>query len=250
VDTLPKVFLSPSTQEWNKYVNGGTEEQYMNILADYMEPLLQATGIDYVRNDPSRNVLGAIEDSNAGQYDVHLALHTNAAGGNYSGRMQGVDVYYSPYSDFSEKLADIIADNMKNGVYPDPSKVKTEPTTSLAEVNRTKAISVLAELGYHDNVQDAEWIKNNIPQMAEALVKSLAQYFGIPFINGGEPRYGTVTTDGSNLNIRKFPAGTAAVVGTIPSGATVTVLGDAGDWYVVNYNGQNGYSAKSFISMN
>jgi N-acetylmuramoyl-L-alanine amidase len=248
--TLPKVFLSPSTQEWNKYVNGGTEEQYMNILADYMEPLLQATGIEYVRNDPSRNVLGAIEDSNAGQYDVHLALHSNAAGGNYAGRLQGVDVYYSPYSDFSEKLADIIKANFQTGVYPDPAKVKTEPSTSLAELNRTKAISVLAELGYHDNPQDAEWIKNNIPQMAEALVKSLAEYFGIPYINGGEPRYGSVVTDGSNLNIRKFPATTASIIGSIPAGAAVTVLGDAGDWYVVSYNGVNGYSSKQFIQMN
>jgi N-acetylmuramoyl-L-alanine amidase len=250
VDTLPKVFLSPSTQEWNKYVNGGTEEQYMNILADYMEPLLQASGIDYVRNDPAKNVLGAIDDSNAGQYDVHLALHSNAAGGNYAGRIQGVDVYYSPYSEFSKKLADIIAANMKDGTYPDPSRVKTEPTTSLAEVNRTKAVSVLAELGYHDNVTDAEWIKNNIPQIAESLVKSLADYFGIPFINGGNVRYGTVVTDGSGLNIREFPASTAAVVGSIPAGATVTVLGDAGDWYVVNYNGTRGYSSKQYIQMN
>jgi N-acetylmuramoyl-L-alanine amidase len=249
VEDLPKVFLSPSTQEWNKYVNGGTEEQYMNILADYMEPLLQATGIDYERNDPARNVLGAIEDSNAGQYDVHLALHSNAAGGTYAGRMQGVDVYYSPYSEFSEKLADITAANFANGVYPDPSKVKTEPSTSLAELSRTKAVSILAEIGYHDNPQDAEWIKNNIPQIAQALVKSLAQYFGIPFINGGEPRYGSVVTDGSSLNIREFPALTAPVVGSIPAGATVTILGDAGDWYVVNYNGQNGYSSKSYIQM-
>jgi N-acetylmuramoyl-L-alanine amidase len=250
VDNLPKVFLSPSTQEWNKYVNGGTEEQYMNILADYMEPLLQATGIDYVRNDPSKNVLGAIDDSNAGNYDVHLALHSNAGGGNYAGRLQGVDVYYSPYSEFSEKLADIIADNFKAGTYPDASKVKTEATTGLAEVTRTKAVSVLSEIGYHDNPSDADWIKNNIPQIAETMVKSLAQYFGIPYINGGAPRFGTVTTDGSNLNMREFPAMTAAVVGSIPAGATVTITGDAGDWYVVNYNGNKGYSAKEFITMN
>ena len=31
---MPKVFLSPSTQEWNPYVDGGNEEQYMNLIAD------------------------------------------------------------------------------------------------------------------------------------------------------------------------------------------------------------------------
>lgn len=71
---MPKIFLSPSTQEWNEYVTGGTEEQYMNLLADRMEPYLRSSGISYVRNDPARNVNGAIADSNAGNYDVHLAL--------------------------------------------------------------------------------------------------------------------------------------------------------------------------------
>ena len=33
---MPNVFLSPSTQEWNKYASSGNEQQYMNILADLM----------------------------------------------------------------------------------------------------------------------------------------------------------------------------------------------------------------------
>lgn len=36
---MPIIYLSPSTQEKNEYVNGGTEEQYMNLLADKMVPL-------------------------------------------------------------------------------------------------------------------------------------------------------------------------------------------------------------------
>jgi len=45
---MPKIFLSPSTQEWNEYVTGGTEEQYMNLLADRMEPYLRSSGISWV----------------------------------------------------------------------------------------------------------------------------------------------------------------------------------------------------------
>ena len=33
---------------------------------------------------------------------------------------------------------------------------------SLAELRRTKAPAVLVEVAYHDNVDDANWIKNNI----------------------------------------------------------------------------------------
>ena len=76
---MPKVFLSPSTQEWNQYATEGNEELYMNLLADRIEPYLRSSGISFVRNDPARNVAGAIYDSNLSYYDVHLALHTNAA---------------------------------------------------------------------------------------------------------------------------------------------------------------------------
>ena len=38
---MPNLFLSPSVQEYNPYVNGlGSEEYYMNLIADAMEPYL------------------------------------------------------------------------------------------------------------------------------------------------------------------------------------------------------------------
>ena len=41
---MPKIFLSPSTQEYNEYYDGsGSEEYYMNLIADYMEPYLTAS---------------------------------------------------------------------------------------------------------------------------------------------------------------------------------------------------------------
>lgn len=244
---MPKVFLSPSTQEWNKYVNGGNEQQYMNLVADAMEPYLRSSGIAFSRNDPDRNVSGAIADSNAGSYDVHLALHSNAGGGQYAGVSRGIEIYYSPFSEFSRRLAVIIANNMK-AIYPIPEKSVTIATTSLGEVTQTRAVSVLCELGFHDNYQDAEWIKANIENMARVLVQSLCDYFGIPFIEAAEPRTGRVNAGGSNLNIRRFPSITSQVIGTIPDGAAVTVYGKTGNWYVVGYNGIVGYASAEFVS--
>lgn len=243
---MPKVFLSPSTQEWNKYVNGGNEEEYMNLVADAMEPYLQSSGIVYVRNDPSRNVTGAIADSNAGEFDVHLALHTNAGGGQYAGVTRGIEIYFSPYSEYSRRLATIIANNLKS-IYPLPEKSITVPTTALAEVTQTRAVAVLCELGYHDNVYDADWIRNNISEMARNLVQSLCDYFGIPFVEAMPERNGTVNAGGSNLNIREFPSISAQVIGTIPDGSYVTVLGLTGEWAVVRYGNITGYSAAQFI---
>lgn len=245
---MPSVFLSPSTQEWNPYVNGGNEELYMNQIADRMEPYLRASGIEYRRNDPNRAAAGAIADSNAGNYDVHLALHSNAAPESLSGKLRGIDIYYSPSSRDSERLATIIANNFKM-IYPLPDKSNARPTTSLGEVTQTRAVAVLCEIGYHDNVQDAQWIKSNLTPIAINLVESLCDYFGIPFVNAGPIKTGNVTAGGSNLNIRKFPSVNSQIIGSIPDGATVTIYGRTDGWYVIFYQGIIGYVSAEFVSV-
>ena len=43
---MPIIYLSPSTQDWNPYVTGsGSEEYWMNQIADAMEPYLRSNGI-------------------------------------------------------------------------------------------------------------------------------------------------------------------------------------------------------------
>ena len=43
---MPKIYLSPSTQDWNMYVTGsGSEEYNMNLLADALVPYLLSNGI-------------------------------------------------------------------------------------------------------------------------------------------------------------------------------------------------------------
>lgn len=220
----------------------------MNLLADRMEPYLRSCGISFVRNDPVRNVTGAIADSNAGSYDVHLALHSNAAPDSLSGRLRGIDIYFAPKSTLSEKLANIIANNLK-AIYPLPDKVRAVPTYSLGEVLRTRAVAVLCELGYHDNFADEAWLKNNLEAIAANIANSLCDYFGIPFVPAGAVRWGTVTTDGSRLNIRSYPSLSGNIIGSMPDGASVMINGETNGWYVVSYNGITGYSSSDFITL-
>lgn len=244
---MPSVFLSPSTQESNIYISGGSEEYYMNLLADRMEPYLRSSGIKFVRNDPDRQFTGAIKDSNAGNYDVHLALHTNAAPDRLKGQLRGIDVYYAPSSETSRRLATITANNLEN-IYPLADKSRAVPTSTLGEVLNTRATAVLAEIGYHDNAEDAAWITSSLEKIAANLVESLCDYFGIPFIPAGPSERGIVVTDpGSSVNIRKYPSLSAAVIGSAPDGAEVTVNGKYGDWYVVNYKGITGYSSTQYV---
>ena len=178
---MPNLFLSPSVQEYNPYVNGlGSEEYYMNLIADAMEPYLIASGISFTRNDPNDTLSQAIALSNAGNYDFHLALHSNAAPPNLSGQIQGPDIYYYASSSEGLRAARIFEENLKV-IYPNPNLVNTVANTTLAELRLTRAPANLIELAYHDNFADAMWIINNINLIARTLVLSLTEYFGIPF---------------------------------------------------------------------
>lgn len=179
---MPSVFLSPSLQEWNPYVNGGNEEYFMNLIADAIEPYLTASGITYARNTPSQTLSQAIAQSNAGNYDLHLAIHSNAAPSQNAGQVRGTDVYYYPTSTQGKRAADIIVENYKD-IYPLPDRVKTVATTSLAELRRTKAPAVLIETAYHDNLADAEWIQENIGVIGRNLAMSIAEFLGVPFVD-------------------------------------------------------------------
>jgi len=179
---MPNVYLSPSVQYYNKYITGGDEEYYMNLIVDAMAPYLRASGITFTRNEPGDTLAKIIERSNAGNYDLHLALHSNASPEHLAGVLRGPDVYYYAYSTTGEAAANIFANNLK-AIYPDPNLVATIPNTTLAELRRTHAPAVLVEIAYHDNYEDATWIINNINEIAANLVLSLTEFFGIPFVN-------------------------------------------------------------------
>lgn len=179
---MPIVFLSPSTQEFNPYIIGGDEEYYTNLIVDAMLPYLDASGITYVRNDREANAAAAIAKSNAGRYDLHLAVHSNAAPDQYSGQLQGPDVYYYPGSVNGRRGAEIFAANLRD-IYPQPQLVDVRTSTRLGELSRTKAPSVFLELAYHDNVEDATWIRDNIGLIAQNLSLSIAEYFNVPLVS-------------------------------------------------------------------
>lgn len=245
---MPFLFLSPSTQDFNPYVTTGNEQYWMNQLADRMEPYLFASGLNVTRNDPNGSAAQSIRASNAGTYDFHLALHSNASPEALAGRQRGVDIYYFPASEEGLRMANILVDNLKS-IYPLPERVRALPTVLIGEVRRTKAPSVLAELGYHDNVEDADWLTGNLEEIAAALSEGVTEYFGLPFLTPSEPRTGIVTLSSGTLNLRSLPTTDAAVLAQLPNGATVTILGQFDEWYTVEYDGLHGFASSRYITV-
>lgn len=244
---MPSIYLAPSTQDFNPTVVGNSEEYYMNRVADALEPWLRASGIRYRRNRVSMTTAQTIADSNAGDYDLHLALHSNAAPPSLSGQLRGSDVYYARNSRRGKTAAEDFVRALKT-VYPVPADVRARGTGSLGEVTKTKAPAVLLELAYHDNPQDAAWIRDDVQKIAAALARALTRYFGIPPVTPVPARTGTVAVTRGNLNLRSAPAQNGRVIAALPAGAAVTVVGDAGNgWLAVEYGDQYGFAASRFI---
>ena len=244
---MPTVFLSPSTQDWNPYVTGtGSEEYHMNLLTDALIPYLNANAIQYERNDPDGTAADAIRMGNSSNYDFYLALHSNASPEELAGRVQGIIVFYYPGSAYGLRAAELIAAELR-AIYPHPELVTTRPTTSLGEVRRSRAPAVLAEIGYHDNYQDALWIENNRPAIAEALARAITEFFDVPFIYPSEPFSATVRVNYGTLNLRERPDSNAPIIADLPNGAEVMVYGEWNGWYVVHWRDYAGYAAAAFI---
>lgn len=246
---MPDVYLSPSTQDYNPYIIGGSEKYYMNLLADAMEPYLSSSGISYGRNDPNGNAAAAVTRGNRGNYRLYLALHSNAAPEIYEGMLRGPDVYYYPTSTQGKRAADIIANGLRE-IYPEPELVNTRTSTTLLELKRSKAPAVYLELAYHDNEQDARWIADNIDAIAENLVISIADFLGVQYYPPVFPATGTVRTRGGVLNVRRAPNTTSAVIGTLPNGRAVKITGALNGWYAIEFKNTTGYVFAGNIKRN
>lgn len=245
---MPIIYLSPSTQESNYYVTGGSEEQWMNRLADAMIPYLSASGIQYVRNTPEMTAASSIAASNAGRFDLHLALHSNAAPEGQYGTARGIVIFYFPTSIDGRRAAEIIADNLKT-IYPLPNNVRAEGTIQIGEVRRVRAPSVFLELGYHDNPDDAAWVVNNLETIARNIVLSLTEYFGLPFLTPQPPRPAIVDVNWGYLNIRDRPDTSSAVLARAYDGARLIVQNQWRGWYLVRFNNILGWASQEFITL-
>ena len=245
---MPIIYLSPSTQENNLFVSGGSEEYYMNLIADAMVPYLDASGIRYTRNTPSMTAASSIAASNRGNYDLHVAIHSNAAPEGRYGQVRGFIVFYYPTSTQGKRAAEIMADNFR-AIYPLPNKARAVPSTTIGELRLTRAPAIFLEIAFHDNVDDAAWIKSNIQLIARVIVLALTEYFGIPFLEPVPERSAVVDVNWGRLNIRSRPSLEADVIAQAYDGAPLTVVNQWQGWYLVRYNDVLGYASSDYVTL-
>ena len=170
---MPRIYISPSSQEHNLGIGPfGTEETAMNKIADALMPLLANDGrFEVRRNTPDMDVYQMAADSNNFKADIHIAIHSNAGGG------EGTEVYaFGPVTN-SERLAQVLYKQVAPLSPGSDRSVKYNP--ALLEVgDRVSATSALIEVGFHDNALDAEWIVQSTSVIAAALYRGICDYYG------------------------------------------------------------------------
>ncbi|MCL2570170.1 MAG: N-acetylmuramoyl-L-alanine amidase [Firmicutes bacterium] len=253
---MARIYLAPSLQPWNQSVLGVSEQFLMNLIADACEPLLRLNGISFQRNRIGMTLSQYIAEANAGAFDIYVAIHSNAA--PVAGTARGSRHYFFATSTEGQRLAENMVTEFKK-IYHDPSRVVTVPNTTLLELRATKMPAVSVETAFHDNPIDAEWIRDNIQNIAQAIVRGIVTYFGRHYI---EPcthgttsammhkctrfRWARVCTGGAGLNIRNGPDGD--VIFSVPDRTQLIIIGPTRNgWVPVRFNMREGFASAQFI---
>ncbi|MGE4549435.1 MAG: SH3 domain-containing protein [Intestinibacillus sp.] len=247
---MPTIYLSPSAVGYSEITGEENDEGYLtDQITNAMEPYLSASGIVFGRNQPGMTAEEAIQASNAGMYDVHLALISEDLPSS-TGSAPGVtDIFYRSGDENSERLAKIIANNLQT-LIPAPAIIRAVPSRALAEVAQTRAPATLVEIAYRGSPESTDWIQNNINNIARNLALSITQYFDVPYIEPAPARPATVDLTSGQLNIRARPAYDAPVVATAQDGDPVSVLGEWNHWFLLRHDDHVGYARSEYITLN
>ena len=171
-----KVYISPSEQENNKYAFGNyTEEEICHRIGNLVQLALNRCGISSKKAPYGQHMEENITESNLYQPDIHLCIHTNAAGGNARGCVVFVsklDAAHMKYAQPIYQALHALVEGIDFGVRP----------AAFAEITQTDAMCVYCECEFHDNAARAEWIVTHMGEIAEAITRGICEGAGIEYV--------------------------------------------------------------------
>ena len=165
---MTDVIISPSSQTANQYAGGGTgvadsEHRHMRDIAPMLDDLLRRNGVDS-KILWDTDLATRIRQSNGIRPLLHFALHSNAGGGHGSG------FYIYARGGKSEPMASAmsaafapVTPNADDGVI----------VMNHYETRETNSPAVIAEVEFHDNVTDAQWIRTHKREIAVGLARGI-----------------------------------------------------------------------------
>ena len=179
-----KVAIDSSNSSENK--NGIVEKDFTFTIAKYINERLNNIGIE--------NFL--VDENNAGLTDeekVNIIKDKYGNGNNIivisnrlnKGGKNGAEIMYPLRN--NSKLASLIASNLEDAgqtvlkYYQLRNNSDTSKDDDYLIRNTANNLTIVIDYGYIDNTSDANFLKNNYEKLAEAVVKSIANYAGVSY---------------------------------------------------------------------
>lgn len=179
-----KVAIDSSNSSENK--NGIIEKDFTFMIAKYINERLNNIGIE--------NFL--IDENNTGLTDeekVNIIKNKYGNGNNIivisnrlnKGGKNGAEIMYPLRN--NSKLASLIASNLEDAgqtvlkYYQLRNNSDTSKDDDYLIRNTANNLTIVIDYGYIDNTSDANFLKNNYEKLAEAVVKSIANYAGVSY---------------------------------------------------------------------
>lgn len=167
--------------------NNSLEKDYTLLISRYMYDRFKELGIPvYLTRDsditlnPNDRVDEIVSLLGNDPNVIVISNHLNAGGGT------GAEVIYALRN--SSKLADLVLDNIGNSgqtkrrVYQRRLPSNNSKDYYFIHRNTGKTEPIIVEYGFIDNAKDNDFFRNNYKALAEAVIKSVLEYKGIPYI--------------------------------------------------------------------
>lgn len=179
-----KVAIDSSNSSENK--NGIVEKDFTFTITKYINERLNNIGIENFLVDENNTGLTDEEKVNIikdkygnGNNIIVISNRLNKGGKN------GAEIMYPLRN--NSKLASLIASNLEDAgqtvlkYYQLRNNSDTSKDDDYLIRNTANNLTIVIDYGYIDNTSDANFLKNNYEKLAEAVVKSIANYAGVSY---------------------------------------------------------------------
>lgn len=239
-------------KEW--VLNDAVRDKVARILSDYDCEIIHTDNNEGNTDEALSDRLARYKKAGVNAF---VSIHHNAYTGKWNSAT-GVEVYVDrggTKQDYA--LANCIYNRL---VKYTGLKGRGVKEYNFWVINQDTIPAVLVEGGFMDSRKDYEYIITDEGQeaYARAVAEGLIEFLNLKKKTAPTPTptptptyqswIGYVNTQSANLNVRKGAGTSFAIVGKLPKGSTVTIVGKNGAWYKVAYNNIVGYVSAQYIS--
>ncbi|MFQ9882692.1 MAG: SH3 domain-containing protein [Clostridium sp.] len=218
----------------------GTVVNVHSVLRVRSEASLNSEVVGYLTNGCSVNILG----ENGDWYNI-----------NYNGKSVYVSKEYVQVSGGASNSSESSSQETRSGK---SGQVVNVHSSLNVRSGASTSSSVIGSLSNGSKVtivgESGSWYKINYGNTTGYVSKDYVQASGEQNSSSESSSQGTtsgksgqVVNVHSSLNVRSGASTSSSVIGSLSNGSKVTIVGESGSWYKINYGNTTGYVSKDYV---